>query len=124
MKSYHTLREYLADLEHQQWMSWAKSILQDEKISDSRQKRWLKLLKPYSKLTQEQKEQDREWADKVLEFIPIRCPVWQCGGLMVTKENKPPEDFIEGEHYNGDEQTPNLVCTNCRAVYRFTEFKK
>src|SRR3989304_6145007 len=80
------LREFLADMEHQQWIYWSKDIASKEKLSDSRLKRWKKLWKPYKKLTFEEKEQDREWADKILDNVQIKCPMHQCGGLMVSKE--------------------------------------
>jgi len=31
--------------------------------------------------------------------------------------------FVELEHYYGDEQTPDQVCTNCKAVYQFRRFE-
>lgn len=63
------LIEKLAELEHQQWMSWADSILKTEKISSGRINRWEKLFVDYRYLTEESKEQDREWARKVLKII-------------------------------------------------------
>lgn len=64
------LREELADLEHEQWMKWAKDILKSEDISKDRAKRWKKeCFKPYDKLSEEMKDFDREWADKVLKIV-------------------------------------------------------
>ena len=64
------LLEKLAELEHQQWWEWASAILRDEEISVEREARWRnKLFKPYAELTETQKEQDREWARKVLKAI-------------------------------------------------------
>lgn len=60
------LREALAALEHEQWMAWAKSLMQSEHLSVDRCCRWDALFVPYAKLTEEQKDQDRKWADKVL----------------------------------------------------------
>jgi hypothetical protein len=67
--------EKLAELEHQQWMEWAKSLVSElenldkEKI-EKRLKRWKEeCFKPYSELTDEMKEFDREWARKVLEIV-------------------------------------------------------
>jgi len=75
---------------------------------------------PYSKLSEEMKEYDRIWADKILDNVPFKCPIYQCGGIMVAKERAYPEgmnedDFPDG--YTGDFQTPDLVCTNCNSVY-------
>ncbi len=64
------LIEKLADLEHKQWMYWAKDILKTENITKERAKRWREeSFKPYKDLTEEQKDMDREWARKVLEII-------------------------------------------------------
>src|SRR3990167_6022405 len=103
MKSYKQLRESLADIEHQQWIHWSKDISSKEKLSDSRLKRWGKLWKKYKKLTFEEKEQDREWADKILDYVPTKCPLNQCGGIMQCKERKPPEKDLD--EYDGDCET-------------------
>ena len=42
---------------------------------------------------------------------------------MITKVRKLLKDLIESEHYDGDEQTPDLICTNCKAVYQFKGFR-
>ena len=123
-KTYKQLIEWLADLEHQQWMAWSKNIVNSEKISEDRLDRWARLWKSYNKLTAEQKEQDREWAEKIITEMPFKCPLHQCGGIMKCSIRKKPKDVdadIEG--YDGDEQTPDLICTNCKAVYQFKGFK-
>ena len=64
------LIEELAELEHKQWMSWAKDILKTEDITKERADRWKKnSFKSYKDLSEEQKETDREWAEKVLKII-------------------------------------------------------
>lgn len=63
------LREQLACLEHDQWMKWAKSILTSESISAERKQRWFGCFVHYSKLTEEMKDHDRVWADKVISII-------------------------------------------------------
>ena len=63
------VRELLANLEHEQWILWSKNIAATEKITPIRLKRWKQLWRPYSKLTKAQKDQDREWADKVIMII-------------------------------------------------------
>jgi len=63
------LREKLAELEHEQWIVWAFSLMEREKLSPERIKRWQKLMIPYSELTEEQKDQDRKWADKSLALL-------------------------------------------------------
>lgn len=86
----HELVEKLAELEHEQWMAWTYSIIVKlEKGMDSSYqmqsetaranflvstiqdiiKNWDKNRVEYSKLTEEVKEKDREWARKVVEVI-------------------------------------------------------
>ncbi len=64
------LREALAELEHEQWIEWAKNLIKRESLSLERIERWNKLMIPYSQLTEEQKDQDRIWADKCLALYP------------------------------------------------------
>ena len=63
--------EMLAELEHEQWIFWAKSIIKSEKISDKRKNRWEKLFIPYCDLNKNQKEQDRIWARKIMRMLEI-----------------------------------------------------
>jgi len=154
MLSYHKLREWLSEQEHIQWEYWSKTlgeelesfycILKTANIEDipldrerelvkevidkidSRLRRWKKNWKPYKKLREDIKDYDREWADKILDNLPFKCPMYQCGGLMVAKERPYPkgmneDDFPDG--MAGDSQTPDLICTNCKAVYHFDGFK-
>ncbi|MGB9660687.1 MAG: RyR domain-containing protein [Moorellaceae bacterium] len=65
----HDLLERLAELEHEQWMAWAKRIMETEPISEERRQRWQRYMVPYAELPEEVKEQDREWARKVLKVI-------------------------------------------------------
>jgi hypothetical protein len=61
------LLEALAELEHEQWMEWTKSITDQENLNAYQ--RWFKLWVPYAELSEENKEKDREWARKVLKCI-------------------------------------------------------
>jgi hypothetical protein len=61
------LREQLAELEHEQWMSWVKAVWDD--VTDERRERWAPLMVPYGQLSEASKDQDREWADKVLKVV-------------------------------------------------------
>ncbi len=64
------LIEELAELEHKQWWDWAKDILKSEDITEERAKRWKEnSFKPYKDLSEEQKDMDREWAEKVLKIV-------------------------------------------------------
>ena len=62
-------REELAELEHDQWIAWSKDIAETEQITPARLERWKTLWRPYSELTEAEKDQDREWADKVIELL-------------------------------------------------------
>lgn len=62
--------EKLAEIEHNQWVEWSQELFKSEKrLSFARIERWKLLWKPYSELTEEQKEQDRIYARKVLSAI-------------------------------------------------------
>jgi len=61
--------EALAALEHNQWMSWAKSIINSEDITPERVERWRDLFVPYDQLTDDMKELDRQWARKVVDIV-------------------------------------------------------
>jgi len=63
------IRECLASIEHDQWMHWAQNILDTERISPTRAKRWSTLMIPYNELPEYQKDADREWADRVIACI-------------------------------------------------------
>jgi hypothetical protein len=64
------LLEALAELEHEQWIAWAKSVSGSEPLLTSeRRNRWRKLMVPYSELPEEIKELDRIQARKVLALI-------------------------------------------------------
>jgi hypothetical protein len=61
------IREKLASMIHNEWMSWSKAVAGD--VDPARKARWEKLWTPYDQLTEPQKDQDRIWADKVLKVM-------------------------------------------------------
>ena len=63
------LIEELAGLEHKQWEEWSKDIAKKEDISKERLDRWKEYWVSYKKLDEDVKEDDREWAEKVLHII-------------------------------------------------------
>ncbi len=70
MENKKKLIEELAELEHKQWMLWAKDILKSEDITKERSDRWkVDSFKSYKDLSEEQKDMDREWAKKVYKII-------------------------------------------------------
>lgn len=82
------MREELSELEHIQWEHWSKTLsrelkqilyaIEQNKIKKSlvlirdRIYRWELNWKPYSELSEETKEFDREWADKIGKIIEIK----------------------------------------------------
>jgi len=63
------LLESLAALEHEQWTAWSQGIADSPELSASRLARWKKLWRPYGELTENEKEQDREWARRALAIF-------------------------------------------------------
>lgn len=61
--------EELAEIEHDQWWKWAKTLMEKETLSKERIERWLKDMVPYKDLPEEVKEYDRKWARKVLATL-------------------------------------------------------
>ena len=67
-----SLEEKIAELEHEQWMEWSKSIARAYPASvlgAERLLRWNECWVSYSKLTEAQKDQDRVWAKKVISLV-------------------------------------------------------
>lgn len=56
--------ERLAALEHDQWVYWSKGVAHE--VNPERRERWAKLWVPYSQLSEEEKDKDREWARKAI----------------------------------------------------------
>lgn len=63
------MREDLASLEHDQWIEWSKNIASKEKLSPDRIARWKTMWVPYDQLSEEVKDQDREWANKTIQIV-------------------------------------------------------
>ena len=81
--------EKLAELEHIQWSAWTKYML--DNLTDENIKRWKRQIEtPYAKLTEKEKESDREWARKVLPVIKSACEFYM-------RYNSNPQLLIE-EH--------------------------
>ena len=63
-----SLREELAALEHEQWAHWTAHLL--DHFTPENVARWRRQVDtPYERLSDEEKEKDREWADKVLALL-------------------------------------------------------
>jgi hypothetical protein len=59
------LREKLAEIAHEQWMFWASDVASTG-LSQERLARWKTYMIPYEKLSEEVKEYDRVWADRII----------------------------------------------------------
>jgi len=65
---YDFLIEELARLEHEQWIHWTKYFL--ENLTDKNIRRWKRQIKmPYEKLSETEKQSDREWARKAYSVL-------------------------------------------------------
>ena len=61
------LIEKLAELEHEQWLSWARAVW--DEVSVERREKWSPNMVPYAELSEKAKEQDREWARKATAIV-------------------------------------------------------
>ena len=85
-----TLREQLASIEHDQWMSWTTWLIRHTKLKRRMPKlvaKWEHNHRPYNMLTEKSKDRDRYFADLVLREVAdymvsvehgdIDAPDWQ-----------------------------------------------
>lgn len=63
------LIEKLAELEHDQWVSWSKNVAKSSSLDITVRRRWESLWVPYEELSEEMKEKDRVWARKSMELV-------------------------------------------------------
>lgn len=70
------LREQLAALAHEQWVSRARPFVElvQEEWGDNEDEVH-ELDTPYAELTEKEKDSDREWADKVLVLVKSETAV-------------------------------------------------
>lgn len=63
------LLEELAELEHKQWLNVARAYYHE--VSEERREKWREseCFRDYRDLTEEQKEDDRVWARRVIEIV-------------------------------------------------------
>jgi len=52
------------------------------------------------------------------------CPIWQCGGSLHTRNAKYGKDTIRRIGEEVQWQIPEMVCDNCKSVFRCVTFEK
>lgn len=63
------LLEKLSSIGHEQWMQWAKDILDKENFSSKTRKRWESYFVSYVDLPEDVKDLDRTFAQKSIEIF-------------------------------------------------------
>ncbi len=63
------LREALAALEHEQWREWSETLAQSERLTAVRAERWNERWVGYESLSEEDKDLDRAYADRVIALL-------------------------------------------------------
>lgn len=120
-------REKIADLEHEQWMAWAKSLTPElndilYKLPEgsfeadrlaARLARWASLFKPYAELTEEQKDQDRKWADQILALFPDEEKIRK--QVIADFEARADIDYGHGDAKTGDMVVIQLLESDYKA---------
>ncbi|MCP4356079.1 MAG: hypothetical protein GY793_10750 [Proteobacteria bacterium] len=61
------LREQIAKLIHEEWIEWAKNV--DHEVSQERQKRWHSVYCNYEDLSEQMKDKDRVYVDKIINVL-------------------------------------------------------
>ena len=116
--------ERLAEAEHEQWMRWAKTLLEKEPgISEERRRRWSTLFVPYAELSEESKEQDRKEARQALSFKSSTSAGTGDGSSVGTEYDKTVK-VSESEHRSSPaaeaEDPPRCgICTGQTATHWF-----
>jgi len=112
--------EELSNLEHEQWVAWSKALYLKETLSVGRIFHWQECWKPYLALTEEQKEQDRVWARKLLPIIKKQCED------AVNEERQITLALLKGEYLNDakvlkclDENAPLALIIKNKNAARF-----
>ena len=92
-KDVETLIEEQAEREHNQWMEWSKVVASE--VSSERRARWEKLWVPYSELSEEAKDRDREYAE------PLRAALQSYALHLAGKLEQPQGEPAVTDYYWG-----------------------
>lgn len=63
------LRERLAELEHEQWCAWSRTVAETETLSNDRMESWSRRWVTYGELSDADQDLDRAYADRVIELL-------------------------------------------------------
>lgn len=109
------LTELLADLAHRQWSGWTRWMI--DKFSPEMVERWERQIKtPYSELSEQEKDSDRNEARKLLRFL-------HAAGYGITKKKqedcmiKLKHDLLTDKYTTVYHEPPNEM--NYNAPHRF-----
>ena len=106
----------LAELEHEQWMCWAKNIMDTEDISDERRERWEKYMIPYDELPDDVKRMDRDWARRAFNIMSIGYPTLEDEDKIIVEVKDVDIDKFTKEFHNcrGKTEfiTEEIICKN------------
>jgi predicted YcjX-like family ATPase len=64
------LMETLAEIEHEQWMHWSRTVAAD--VTEATRSKWQRSWTDYAELPDDVKEADRVWARKVIAVLRQR----------------------------------------------------
>jgi hypothetical protein len=113
------LRERLADLEHDQWAHWTEYLLAN--LDEAHIAGWQRQIRtPYAELSEEEKNEDREWADKILAILQEFSSGTATRGVdtldeVVEKAISPPSEggtyrYVLQHHWRGKSCHTDLRC--------------
>ena len=120
------LLEALAAIEHDQWMTWARSVLSadDVTIGPERLARWQSYMVTYADLPDAVKEHDRVWARSVLAALTPEATAPACRhpgcGLPEHLHGAPPGEEpnpTRSSHHFTPEATAPEACGSCGRPY-------
>ena len=81
------LLEKLSHLEHEQWMEWAKTLMEKEPgLTPDRVARWKQYMIPYAELPEDVKEFDRIWGRKILAAFSESAALDMLDGIAGENE--------------------------------------
>jgi len=66
-KTENQLREQIAKLIHEEWVEWAKCV--EHEVGEERQQRWHSVYCDYEELSEDMKDKDRAYVDKIIKVL-------------------------------------------------------